>query len=229
MPLKPVDYSKTIIYKIVPKDLNLNFIYIGSTTDFIRRKGHHKGDCNNENQPNYLSKIYKTIRENGGWDAFEMIEIEKYACNDGNEARTRERYWMELFNANLNSIKPIITKEEIKENAKQYSIINKDKLTQLHKEYYLKNIDKKKIYDKEQRLKNKDKITKQVKEYQLKNKDKILQKQNEYQLKNKDKILQYKKEYRLNNKEKIAQYRKEYALKKKLEKETEKEIEKNNI
>jgi hypothetical protein len=32
-----------------------------------------------------------------------MIEIEKYNCNDGNEARARERYWFEELQAKLNT------------------------------------------------------------------------------------------------------------------------------
>lgn len=158
MPKKAIDYSKTIIYKIVPKDLNLNFIYVGSTTDFRKRKTSHKGECNNNN----LLKIYKTIRENGGWDAFEMLEIEKYVCNDGNEARTRERYWMELLNANLNTFKPITTIEEKKEYDK----------TDKRKEY-------KKTYAKT------DKRKEYLKEYYKQNADKILQHQKEYNLKKK--------------------------------------------
>ena len=42
MPLIPIDYSKTIIYKIVCNDLNICVVYVGSTTDFIRRKNEHK-------------------------------------------------------------------------------------------------------------------------------------------------------------------------------------------
>ena len=30
------------------------------------------------------------IRENGDWNNWSMIEIEKYPCNDDNEARARE-------------------------------------------------------------------------------------------------------------------------------------------
>lgn len=184
MPKKAIDYSKTILYKIVPKDLNLNFIYVGSTTDFRRRKNGHKTDCNNEHRINYNSKIYKTIRENGGWDQFEMLEIEKYACNDGNEARTRERYWMELFNANLNSIKPIITEEEEKEYDKEYYGMHIEKIKEYKHKYYIENINI------------------------------VKQNMKEYTNNNKEKITQYKKAYN-----------KEYRLKKKLEKETEK----NNI
>ena len=31
-----------------------------------------------------------------------MIEIEKYPCNDKNEACKRERHWIEILKANLN-------------------------------------------------------------------------------------------------------------------------------
>ena len=38
MPQKPIDYSKTIIYRIVCKDINIKECYVGSTTDFKGRK-----------------------------------------------------------------------------------------------------------------------------------------------------------------------------------------------
>ena len=42
MPKKNIDYSKTIIYKIVCKDLAVKDVYVGSTTHFINRKYGHK-------------------------------------------------------------------------------------------------------------------------------------------------------------------------------------------
>ena len=38
MPRKAIDYSRTIIYKIVCNDLNVEECYVGSTTDFSKRK-----------------------------------------------------------------------------------------------------------------------------------------------------------------------------------------------
>ena len=49
MPKKIIDYSKTIIYKIVCNDLNITDLYIGHTTNFIKRKATHKSNCNNIN------------------------------------------------------------------------------------------------------------------------------------------------------------------------------------
>ena len=73
MPKGKIDYSKTIIYKLCCKDVNITDEYVGGTTNFYGRKGNHKGKCNNSN-----TRVYKFIRENGGWDNWEMIEIEKY-------------------------------------------------------------------------------------------------------------------------------------------------------
>ena len=45
-----------------------------------------------------------------------MIEIEKYPCNDNNEAKSRERYWYEELSAKLNMKIPVITNLEEKKH-----------------------------------------------------------------------------------------------------------------
>ena len=102
MPRQVVNYSKCVIYKIVCNDLNIKDVYVGNSTDFTKRKSRHKHSCYNSNCKEYNYKVYQFIRDNGGWTNWSMIEIEKYPCNDGNEARSRERYWAEQFNATLN-------------------------------------------------------------------------------------------------------------------------------
>ena len=42
MPKNNINYSNTIIYKIVCNDLNIKDLYRGSTTDFHNRKSNHK-------------------------------------------------------------------------------------------------------------------------------------------------------------------------------------------
>jgi hypothetical protein len=86
--------------------------YVGSTTDFVRRKANHKSDCTNENKSQCNSKVYKTMRENGGWDNYSMIEIEKYPCNDYDKACAKEREWFEILHSNLNSSFSQRTKQE---------------------------------------------------------------------------------------------------------------------
>ena len=122
MPRKPIDYSNTIIYKIACNDLAITESYVGHTTSFKERKFNHKYKCNNENDEKYNLKVYKYIRENGGWDNFTMIEIEKYPCKDGNEAKARERYWHEKLNSSLNAFLPIIFEDEVQDKANQRKI-----------------------------------------------------------------------------------------------------------
>ena len=143
MPKLPTDYSKTIIYKLVKNDDydNVN-IYIGSTTDFIRRKNNHKNCCNSEKRIGYNDKKYQYIRDNGGWDNWNMIEVEKYNCNDGNEARAREEYWRCHFNAQLNTTRAYITDIERLERDKLYRGDNKDKILEYQKTYNENNKDK---------------------------------------------------------------------------------------
>jgi hypothetical protein len=114
MPKTPIDYKKTVIYKIVCDDLEITDCYVGSTTDFIRRKSSHKSNCNNEKSKEYNHKIYKIIREFGNWDNWTMVEIQKFPCEDSNEARKQERYHYEILNSNLNMRYPERTDKEYK-------------------------------------------------------------------------------------------------------------------
>ena len=139
MPKLPTDYSKTIIYKILHKeDYDNAYIYIGSTTDFIRRKTKHKSSCNCVTNRDHNDKKYQYIRNNGGWGEWNMIEVEKFPCNDGNEARAREEYWRCHFNSQLNTKRAYTTYEERLEQQKQYYGQNKDKF----REYYETHKDK---------------------------------------------------------------------------------------
>jgi len=158
MPKKIIDFSKTIIYKIVCNNLNITDVYIGHTTNFINRKAKHKSNCNNINGKEYNFKIYNSIRNNGGFENWSMIEIEKYPCNDINEATARERYYYELLNAKLNTNCPGRNDKEYyqdnKEYKKEYRDNNKDKMQEYNKVYYENNKNK-------------------IKEYQEKNKNNI--------------------------------------------------------
>ena len=116
MPKIAIDYSKCCIYKIEHID-NENLLYIGYTTNFNKRKGEHKNNCKNEKSKEFKSKLYRMIRENGNWEMFRMIEVEKYPCNDRREAERRETEVMKELKANMNMIKSFNTIEE-KKNTK---------------------------------------------------------------------------------------------------------------
>ena len=104
MPKTKIDYSNTIIYKIFCKDENTLDFYIGHTTNFFQRKASHKINCENSNGSSYNTKLYKTIRENGGWNNWNMQEIEVLNLKNSTEARIKEAEYYQKLKANLNGI-----------------------------------------------------------------------------------------------------------------------------
>jgi len=172
MPKKVMDYSNCIIYKIVCNDLSVTNCYVGHTTNFIQRKRNHKDACINETSNKQHYKIYKFINENGGWNNFSMIEIEKWPCNDINEASARERYWFETLNANMNMQVPNRNRKEWVEDNRNYVLNEKKANYKKNKEHYLSLC---KIY----REQNRDKLIDYHKINYQQNKEKILQKAKE--------------------------------------------------
>ena len=78
-------------YEIVCKDENIEHLYVGSTKNFRNRKWQHKQCCENENNKSYDKQLYQLIRENGGWDNFEMKPLEVSECESITHARIREQ------------------------------------------------------------------------------------------------------------------------------------------
>ena len=169
MPLKAKNYDKTHFYKIVCKDLDIKDCYVGHTTDFTTRKYDHKQRCSNPNNGGYNLPVYRFMRENGGWENFEMILIKAEKCENAMEARSKERKYKEELNANLNGNVPARTFKECCETHKEerrvygieYRKNNKDKI----RERTEKNKDKRKIYNKEYRDNNREKLLEDKKQY----------------------------------------------------------------
>ena len=106
MPKLPMDYSNTYFYKLVCKDTNISDCYVGHTTHFAKRKNHHKYCCITPSDQSYNHNVYQFIRNNGGWDNWEMILIEKEDCENHLDALKKERYYKEQLNATLNMLIP---------------------------------------------------------------------------------------------------------------------------
>ena len=172
MPRTNIDYSKTSIYKICSKDINIKEIYVGHTTDMRRRKSQHKHSCINEKNKIHNLNVYQFIRENGGWDNWDMIEIERYNAIDGYDATKRERYWIEELKATLNIVIPTRTQKEYYENNKEYFI-------KINKKYNLNNKEILKEYKKEYRENNKEIINEKLKKYYNDNKEDYSEKRKE--------------------------------------------------
>ena len=162
MPLTKVDYSKTVIYKIQHRD-NDELLYVGSTTDFTRRKAEHKRKSNNANGKVYNYKLYKMIRDNGGFDCFNIIVIKEYPCNNKREAEAEEDKVIREAQANMNGRRAYVTPEDVKEYHKQHYELNKDKLKEQWKQYKLEHKEKLIEYHKQYRLKHKEKLREKIK------------------------------------------------------------------
>ena len=105
MPKVDIDYSNTIFYKISCKNNEISEVYIGHTTNFVQRKYAHKQACLNKGA-NHNCKLYKVMRDNDGWNNWNMEIIAFHACDDHYSARIQEQKYFEEFNATLNSIEP---------------------------------------------------------------------------------------------------------------------------
>ncbi len=160
-----VNYQNSQIYKLCCKDPSIKDIYVGSTTNFRTRKNCHKRTCTNENNKGYNTPVYQFIRENGGWENWDMIEVEKYSAKDKNDLHKRERFWLEELSATLNKKIPSQQKSEYRQN-------NKEKISQYDKEYYQNNKEKAKEYYQN----NKEKISQREAEWRQKNREKLAEK-----------------------------------------------------
>ena len=160
MPKKLInDY---IFYKIVCVSDDIDLCYVGSTANWKERQRSHKSDCNNENKSNYNSKIYNTIRANGGWENFMMVQVGTREQLTKREAEQIEEQYRQELKANLNSKKCFTTDEQKREIEKirhqNYREVNKYKMKETQQNYYNDNkvelLKKSKLY----REQNKDKI-----------------------------------------------------------------------
>lgn len=201
---KSTDYYKGLIYGIFCKDPSIKESYIGHTTDLYGRKKIHKSSCNNPNDEYYNQYVYKFIRDNGGWNNWQVIWLEDYPCKSKNELIKREREVFDTYpTAKLNTYKPTVLEEEKKEQQKiskqkymeNMSQEKKDELQQQRKDKWAENknnpefLAKKKESDKQYREKNKDTIKVKKQEQYINNKDAALARADKTYKKNKDKIL----------------------------------------
>lgn len=160
------DYSKTVIYKLCCNDPTIEDIYIGSTCNFTNRKRQHKTSCNNPNTIGYNIKVYKFIRENGGWENWSMVMIHEQAVENKLQKERIERQFIDELKPSLNCLIPTRTKQEYKLENKEYISQYKKQHREKHKEYYKQYRDEHKDRNKETwdeyYAKNKDELNKTI-------------------------------------------------------------------
>jgi len=189
MPKIDIDYSKTVVYMLCCKDPTIKDVYVGHTTSLTKRKTAHKSDCTNPKSKSYNLYVYEFIRENNGWNNWEMIVLETKSCIDGDDARKLEREWFEIKGATLNGCRPIVSKEEHRDEIIEY----KKKYHQEHREEHLE----------------------QMKKYYQENRDERIDYHKKYYQENRDELIDHQKKYREENRDELNRKKRErYALKK---------------
>ncbi len=112
--------TQYFIYKLVCDDCD--FIYVGSTRSITDRKYQHK-----KNSKTSEYKVYRIIREYGGWENWRMVIIEE--CDESIETKRQaeireEKFRLEL-QASMNSKRAYLSEEEHravkKEHNKEYN------------------------------------------------------------------------------------------------------------
>ena len=154
---KIIDYTKSIIYKIVSKDLEVPYTYIGSTTNLYNRRALHQSDFFNVLSPRHNLKIYQFIRDHGDWNNFIMITIEEFKATNKRHLEEREQYWKDTYGDNIGCKKSFITPEQLTEQKKTYYNDNRDDILLKGRTYYANDKTKKQNYyqtNKERILKN---------------------------------------------------------------------------
>lgn len=220
------DYKNSKIYKIISN--STDEVYYGGTVQKLsRRMTDHKASYKlwMKDKKKYASS-YEIIKHG---DA-KIILVEKYSCNDKDELRARERYYIENNNC-VNKFIPIRfphemyglkkqyredNKEEIKLRKKRYyqsvKVKHKDKFKANHKRYYETNKDKIKVKSKKYREDHREEIKVKHKNWRENNKDTIKVRHKQYYEEHKKDILQRSKDR--NREEVNRKARERYAIRK---------------
>ena len=203
-PIEKLDYT---FYKWIhtSKDL-IDLCYVGSTANMVSRKALHKSCCNNPNSKEHNILLYKTMRENGGFNNFKMVILGTTEQITKREAQAIEEQYRVAEKATLNERRCYITDEQKKEHKKQYRQEHKDELAERQKQYYKKHEEEYAEY----RQEHKDELAEKRKQYYKDNKQELIEKAKKYYQENKANMLEKQNQYDQEHKEQKAERRKQY-------------------
>ena len=163
-----------------------SYTYVGSTRNLNQRKSRHKKNCNDESCKDYTTKLYQMIRRNGGWDFFEIIELEYHHYTE-QQAHEYEQHLIDQIHPTMNSVRASTglsrTDNYRKEyynkyydESKQYQIDNAEHIKQVKKQYHIDNAEYIKQRAKQWSIDNSEYVKQRAKQYRIDNNAKINQK-----------------------------------------------------
>jgi hypothetical protein len=176
-----MEYTFYIIYC---KDENIPDCYVGSTINLDNRKKLHKSDCNNKNSIFFNFRVYKFIRDNGGFDNWIFGVLGIHTFDNKKDKLIREQYYIDCYDAKLNSYKAIANgkknKEKVQLRNKKYYEENKKNILLQHTKYREENREQILLLKKKYYEENKEKVSLCNKEYKLRKKEERLMALNDY-------------------------------------------------
>ena len=145
---RATDFSNCYIYYILDKDGVVH--YVGSTSNLNSRRSKHKYNCNHEYCKEYNLDIYQYIRNNGGFDNFQITPVRKIEnVNNKTELLIAERLEMEKFTGLKNMRGSFRSEKEKVEMRKQWKKDNPEKHSENSRIWRENNPEKyKQIYEK---------------------------------------------------------------------------------
>ena len=133
MPSKFINQSKTIIYRITCKTKNVSDAYISYTTNLTQRKYKHERDSLDLS---VKSRLYDSIRKNGGWKNWNCDILEKCVCDNDSAYKDRMNYYIVKYKPNLNDENVCEIQSDDKEHGKY---VCQCKKTYNHRSSYYKH------------------------------------------------------------------------------------------
>jgi len=122
-------YSNMCIYQIVCKDPKITDCFVGHTNDIKSRNETISKECSNMKCSSYNTPINQFLRNNGGWDNFNIEVLQYVSCSTLFEVLQIKQNNIKACNANLNTIVPSRTKKE-------WHVDHLAQVTEYQKEYH---------------------------------------------------------------------------------------------
>ena len=143
-------------------------VYVGRTSMSLeKRLSDHKSNAKQKRKENI--KVYKRMNEVGvgNWKIVPLLTQE---CTR-DEIRAFERKWFEVLEADLNSISPMTTAEEVKRRKAEYRENNREEVKQWSAERYRRNREELCRRSAEHNVVNREEISKKSAERHRRNRD----------------------------------------------------------
>lgn len=156
-----------IVYKLT--STHSTQLYVGSTQNPEQRRDKHKYNTDHPSSDKYEMQLYVHIREHGGWDNWNFVELEIVQFDKRHDLKVRERHWIEHLGASLNKNIPTRTDKEYQDATREHH-------REMGRAHYHKNAERFKQY----RIDNSETIKVRNAAYYNKNRERVAERGKQY-------------------------------------------------